>query len=301
MTDGSSGMLARFWGTRGSIAAPGPGTNHFGGNTSCVELITPSGRILVLDCGTGARPFGNQLLTRAAGPVSATILLTHTHWDHIQGFPFFAPLFQPDNHFKVYGPEGAHLSLRDVLAGQMEHHYFPVELDQLAARIVYKDLREGVYEIDGVTVRAQQMNHPSPTLGYRIEAGGRSLCYLCDHEPYFEGIWREGGPVGRLESILEQGDRRHAGYMQGADVVIHEAQYTPDEYPSKRHWGHSTYTYVVELAAAVGVRRLFLTHHDPSHDDEFIAGIERKAQDLAKRLGSPLEVRCAYEGCEITL
>jgi phosphoribosyl 1,2-cyclic phosphodiesterase len=294
-------MLVRFWGTRGSIAAPGPGTNQFGGNTSCVELTTPSGGILVLDCGTGARSLGNQLLARAAGPVSATILITHTHWDHIQGFPFFAPLFQPENYFKVYGPEGAHLSLRDVLAGQMEHHYFPVELDQLAARIVYQDLGEGVHQVDGLTVRAQKMNHPSPTLGYRIEAGGRSICYLCDHEPYFENVWREGAPAGRLESILEAGDRRHAEYMQGADVVIHEAQYTPDEYPSKRHWGHSTYSYVVELAAAVGVRRLFLTHHDPSHDDEFIAGVERKAQELATRLDSPLEVCCAYEGCEITV
>jgi phosphoribosyl 1,2-cyclic phosphodiesterase len=294
-------MLARFWGTRGSIAAPGPGTTRFGGNTSCVELITPTGGVLVLDCGTGARSLGNRLLDCSSGPVTATILLTHTHWDHIQGFPFFAPLFQPDNRFKVYGPEGAHLSLRDVLAGQMEHHYFPVELDQLAARISYQDLCEGTYEIDGLRVRAQQMNHPSPTLGYRIEADGRCICYLCDHEPYFEDVWREGAQPGRMESILEEGDRRHAEYMQGADVVIHEAQYTPQEYPSKRHWGHSTYVYVVELAVVAGVRRLFLTHHDPSHDDEFVAGVERKAQELARQLGSPLEVWCAYEGCEIAL
>jgi ribonuclease BN (tRNA processing enzyme) len=266
-----------------------------------VELTTPSGGVLVLDCGTGARLLGNRLLNGGSKPVSATILLSHTHWDHIQGFPFFGPLFQPDNRFKVYGPEGAHLSLRDVLAGQMEHHYFPVELEQLAARISYQDLCEGTYEIDGLRVRAQQMNHPSPTLGYRIEADGRSLCYLCDHEPYFEGIWRESQPPGKLDSIQEAGDRRHAEYMQGADVVIHEAQYTPEEYPSKRHWGHSTYEYVVELAAMAGVRRLFLTHHDPLHDDEFIAQLERQAQELARRLGSTLEVSCAYEGCEITL
>jgi phosphoribosyl 1,2-cyclic phosphodiesterase len=294
-------MLARFWGTRGSIAAPGPGTTRFGGNTSCVELRTPSGGILVLDCGTGARPLGNRLLAGASGPLSATILLTHTHWDHIQGFPFFAPLFQPDNLFKVYGPEGANLSLRDVLAGQMEHHYFPVELNQLAARITYENLCEGTYEIEGVRVRAQQMNHPSPTLGYRIEADGRSVCYLCDHEPFCEKIWREGAAPGNMESILEAGDHRHAEYMQGADVVIHESQYTPQEYSSKRHWGHSTYAYVVELAALAGVRRLFLTHHDPSHDDEFLAVVERKAQELARSLDSRLEVCCAYEGCEITL
>jgi len=265
-----------------------------------VELTTPSGAVLVLDCGTGARSLGNRLLACASGPISASILLTHTHWDHIQGFPFFAPLFKPDNHFKVYGPQGAHLSLRDVLAGQMEHHYFPVELDQLAARINYEDLCEGTYEVDGVRVRAQQMNHPSPTLGYRIEAEGRCICYLCDHEPYCERIWREG-EARKMESIIEEGDRRHAQYMRGADVVIHEAQYTPQEYPSKRHWGHSTYVYVVELAVLAGVRRLFLTHHDPSHDDEFIAGVERKAQELARSLDSKLEVCCAYEGCEIRL
>jgi ribonuclease BN (tRNA processing enzyme) len=266
-----------------------------------VELTTPSGKILVLDCGTGARSLGNRLLASASGAISAAILLTHTHWDHIQGFPFFAPLFQPDNHFKVYGPEGAQLSLREVLAGQMEHHYFPVELDQLAARISYEDLCEGTHHIEDVEVRAQQMNHPSPTLGYRIEAEGRSICYLCDHEPYFEDIWREGAARGKMESILEAGDRRHAEYMQGADVVIHEAQYTPQEYPSKRNWGHSTYAYVVQLAALAGVRRLFLTHHDPSHDDEFIADLERKAQELARSLDSELEVWCAYEGCEITI
>jgi phosphoribosyl 1,2-cyclic phosphodiesterase len=294
-------MLARFWGTRGSIAAPGPGTIRFGGNTSCVELRTPDGGVMVLDCGTGARLLGDRLAACAKGPVSATILLSHTHWDHIQGFPFFAPLFQPDNRFKVYGPEGAHLSLRDVLAGQMEHHYFPVELAQLAARITYEDLAEGDHKIAGVTVRAQMMNHPSPTLGYRIEGGGRSVCYLSDHEPFCDAIWREGAPEGRLESILEPGDRRHAEFMQGADVVIHEAQYTPEEYPSKRNWGHSTYAYAVEMAVAADVRQLCLTHHDPSHDDEFIVMIERKAQQLARSLNSNLEVCCAYEGCEITL
>jgi phosphoribosyl 1,2-cyclic phosphodiesterase len=294
-------MLVRFWGTRGSIAVPGPGTTHFGGNTSCVELSTGSGETLVLDCGTGARLLGDQLLANRSGPVSATILLTHTHWDHIQGFPFFAPLFASGNRFKVCGPEGAHSSLREVLAGQMEHHYFPVELGQLAARISYQDLGEGTHEIDGLRVRAQHMKHPSVTLGYRIESGGRSICYLSDHEPFFEPVWREGAQRGRMDSIREEGDRRHAAFMEGADIVIHEAQYTPEEYLARRHWGHSTYAYVVELAAVAGVRRLFLTHHDPSHDDAFMAKVEKHAQELAKRLNSPLEVTCAYEGCEVIL
>jgi phosphoribosyl 1,2-cyclic phosphodiesterase len=291
----------RFWGTRGSIATPGQGTNHFGGNTSCIELTTPAGATIVLDCGTGARALGNHFMERGNEPLSATILLTHTHWDHIQGFPFFGPLFVPGNHFDVYGPEGAHLSLRDVLAGQMEHHYFPVELAQLAARLTYQDLGEGSHCIAGLRISAQQMNHPSPTLGYRIESSGTSICYLSDHEPFEESIWREGAEAGPLDSILQLGDRRHADFMRGADLVIHEAQYTPEEYESKRHWGHSTYSYVVELAAAAGVRRLVLTHHDPSHDDKTICEVEESARNLAKQLGSPIEVACAYEGLEISV
>jgi phosphoribosyl 1,2-cyclic phosphodiesterase len=294
-------MKLRFWGTRGSIATPGPGTTRFGGNTSCIELTTQSGATLVLDCGTGARLLGNKLLAGSTGKVEAAILLTHTHWDHIQGFPFFAPLFTPGNHFHVYGPDEAHLSLRDVLAGQMEHHYFPVELEELSAGITYRDLAEGTHQIAGLTIRAQQMNHPSPTLGYRIESEEGCVAYLSDHEPYFDGVWREDAEPGRIESIREEGDRRHAEFMQGADVVIHEAQYTPEEYPAKVHWGHSTYAYVVELAAAAGVRRLFLTHHDPSHDDASVACIEKRAQALARELGSALEVVCAYEGCEASL
>jgi phosphoribosyl 1,2-cyclic phosphodiesterase len=294
-------MRLRFWGTRGSIATPGPGTNHFGGNTSCIELTSDSGAHVIMDCGTGARLLGNQLIARNTGPITAAILFTHTHWDHIQGFPFFAPLFVPGNHFTVYGPEGSHLSLHDVLSGQMEHHYFPVELSQLAARIAYQDLSEGTHEISGVKICAQSMNHPSPTLGYRIEAHGASVLYLSDHEPFYEPVWRDGAVPGRFESILEDGDRRHAEYMKDADLVIHESQYTPEEYPAKKNWGHSTYAYVVELAVAAGVRKLFLTHHDPSHDDLFVENIERRARKLAKDLGSNMEVSCAYEGCEIEI
>jgi phosphoribosyl 1,2-cyclic phosphodiesterase len=295
-------MRLRFWGTRGSIAAPGPDTNHFGGNTSCIELIGSDGARMILDCGTGARLLGDEWMKSKNGPISATILLTHTHWDHIQGFPFFAPLFAASNRFTVRGPEGAEMSLRDVLAGQMEHHYFPVELDELAARISYGDIAEGTYHLDGLRVMAQRMNHPTPTLGYRIEADGGSVCYLSDHEPFFEDVWHDGALApARIDLIANEGDRRHAEFMTNADVVIHEAQYTPEEYPAKKNWGHSTYTYVVPIAAVAGVRRLFLTHHDPSHGDAFVAGIEQRAQDLARRLGSDMEVRCAYEGCEIVV
>jgi ribonuclease BN (tRNA processing enzyme) len=158
---------------------------------------------------------------------------------------------------------------------------------------------EGTHQISGLKIAAQRMNHPSPTLGYRIEDHGVSVCYLSDHEPFSENVWRDGAEPGHLDSIRDPGDRHHAEYMQNADVLIHESQYTPEEYPAKRNWGHSTFSYVVELAAVAGVRRLFLTHHDPSHDDAFVANIEQRARQLARDLKSSMEVSCAYEGCEI--
>ncbi|MEP7248104.1 MAG: MBL fold metallo-hydrolase, partial [Gammaproteobacteria bacterium] len=154
-------MRVRFWGTRGSIATPGPGTNRFGGNTSCVEVTTSGGACLVLDCGTGARALGAALLASSKGPLSLTILLSHTHWDHIQGFPFFAPLFVPGTRITVCGPEGCARSLREVLSGQMEFTYFPVEIGQLPASIEFKELGEGTHEIGGVRILAQYLHHPA--------------------------------------------------------------------------------------------------------------------------------------------
>jgi CheY-like chemotaxis protein/phosphoribosyl 1,2-cyclic phosphodiesterase len=294
-------MKVRFWGTRGSIATPGPETNHFGGNTSCVEVTTDSGAHLILDCGTGARRLAGNLLSRGEKPLKVNILLGHTHWDHIQGFPFFGPLFVPGSSVAIHGPEGGHGSLHEVLAGQMEYSYVPIELGQLPAQISYHDLGEGIHTIEGVRIVAQYLNHPAMTLGYRIEADGVAMVYLVDHEPFSDRLWRADAEPGQIASILHDGDRRHADFMAGADLVIHDAQYTPEEYPAKKSWGHSTYDYAVCVSAAAGVRRLALTHHDPDHDDRFVAEIERKARTLATQCGTGLDVFCAYEGCELTL
>jgi CheY-like chemotaxis protein len=294
-------MRVRFWGTRGSIATPGPGTNHFGGNTSCVEVTTASGDLLILDCGTGARQLAAGLMSQGKKVVNSNILLGHTHWDHIQGFPFFTPAFIKGNSVAIYGPEGSRGPLRDVLAGQMEYTYFPIDLNQLPATITYHDLTEGIHTIGGVRVATQFLNHPAMTIGYRVEADGVAMVYLVDHEPFSDELWRAGAEQGRIESILHEGDRRHAKFMADADLVIHDAQYTPEEYPSKKTWGHSAYDYVVQIAAAAGVRRLALTHHDPSHNDDFISDIERKARTLALQGGTGLDVFCAYEGCELIL
>lgn len=291
-------MRVRFWGTRGSIATPGPGTNRFGGNTSCVEVTTSGGACLVLDCGTGARALGAALLASSKGPLSLTILLSHTHWDHIQGFPFFAPLFVPGNRITVCGPEGCARSLREVLSGQMEFTYFPVEIGQLPASIEFKELGEGTHEIGGVRILAQYLHHPAMTLGYRIEADGASVAYLCDHEPFAENLSHELGVRGGDEPIAHEGDRRHARFMASAGLAIHDAQYTPEEYPAKRNWGHSTYEYAVDLAGGAGVRQLVLTHHDPAHDDRFVEEIEKRARAYAKERNYLTQVLCAYEGLD---
>jgi CheY-like chemotaxis protein len=179
----------------------------------------------------------------------------------------------------------------------MEYTYFPVELGQLAAEIDYVDLREGSYEIEGLRIRTQYLNHPAITLGYRVEADDLSVAYLCDHEPYSNTLWGGNGHQGEIESIVHVNDRRHAVFMKDADVVIHDAQYTPEEYAEKKNWGHSTYEYVVQLAMVAKVRKLFLTHHDPAHDDAFVAEIEARAQALVKEAGSSMQVACAFEGC----
>ncbi len=290
-------MEVRFWGTRGSIPTPGSQTVRFGGNTSCVEVRTAEGHIFIFDCGTGARPLGEALMAPPVAPVSASILFSHTHWDHIQGFPFFAPAFEPRNTIAVYGPEGGRRSLHDTLARQMELSYFPVELSQLPATLSYTDLGEGAHTIGGARIVAQYLNHPAVTLGYRVEADGAAVVYACDHEPFGGALWRTDAAPGPLESILHEGDRRHAHFLADADLVIHDAQYTPEEYRWRKSWGHSTFEYVVELACTAGVKRLALTHHDPSHDDAVVAEIERRARAVAERRRSPIEVFCAFEGC----
>ena len=294
-------MRIRFWGTRGSIATPGPSTNYFGGNTSCVELTTAHDDLLVFDCGTGAHMLAGALMAQGRDVVHANILLGHTHWDHIQGFPFFTPAFAEGNSVAIYGPQGSRGSLQEVLAGQMEFTYFPIELNQLPAAITYHELAEGAHTIGGARVTTQFLHHPAMTLGYRIEADGVVVVYLVDHEPFSDELWRAGAEPGSIDSILHDGDRQHAKFMEDADLVIHDAQYTIEEYASKKTWGHSPYDYVVQIAAAANVRQVALTHHDPAHDDRFVADIERKARALAAKLGTGLDVFCAYEGCELVL
>lgn len=279
-------MRIRFWGTRGSIATPGPSTVRYGGNTACVEVRSDAGTTLVLDCGTGARPLGAALVEEQPSP-SGAVLLGHTHWDHIQGLPFFEPLFRPGGRWELYGPRGLGASLAQTLAGQMQYQYFPVSVEQLGADVSYHDLVEGSFEVGDLVVRTQYLNHTALTLGYRIEGDGAVVCYLADHEPFDSDL----GAGGDLTSSSEDG--RHVGFMAGADVVIHDAQYDAEEYETRRGWGHSTVEYVVDAALAAGVPRTVLFHHDPGHDDDAIDALVERAR---RRAAGRTSVTAAAEG-----
>jgi CheY-like chemotaxis protein len=290
-------MNVRFWGTRGSMAKPGPTTLRYGGNTSCVEIRSVDGTLVVLDCGTGAHGLGH-LLTAAGQPrCNGHLMITHTHWDHIQGFPFFAPLFVPGNTWDIYAPGALGQQLERTLAGQMEYNYFPVTLEQLGATTSYHDLAEGRFAVGGVSVVTQYLNHPALTLGYRLESGGVVIVYSVDHEPHAPNpaARRAGEPPMHAE------DRRHVEFLAEADLVIHDAQYTLDEYPQKTGWGHTPAEWAVDYAIAARARRLALFHHDPLRTDDAIDGLVDTCRRRAGAAGSPLHVFAAAEGDELHL
>jgi phosphoribosyl 1,2-cyclic phosphodiesterase/CheY-like chemotaxis protein len=282
-------VRVQFWGTRGSIPKPGPSTARYGGNTSCIEVRSARGTLVVIDCGTGAHSLGHNLMSSGANGMRGHILISHTHWDHIQGIPFFAPLFVPGNQWDIYGPKGLDQSLREALAGQMQYTYFPVTPDQFAATIRYHDLVEGSFNIDDIKIITHYLNHPALTLGYRLEADGSTIVYCCDHEPYSRSL------AGGQGNIAGQ-DLRHAEFFRGADLLIHDAQYTAAEYPSKIGWGHSSVEYAVKLGQHAQVKRLALTHHDPLRDDDSVDRVLAKIRDGLQTAAAQLQVFAASEG-----
>jgi phosphoribosyl 1,2-cyclic phosphodiesterase/DNA-binding response OmpR family regulator len=288
-------MLIRFWGTRGSIAKAGPSTVRYGGNTSCVELRSSRGTLVVLDCGTGAHGLGQALAKSGPRPLNGHLLIGHTHWDHIQGFPFFTPLFVPGNEWHVYGPRGVGTSLRESLSGQMQYTYSPITIDDLGATLHYHDLVEGTLEVGDIHVTTQYLNHPALTLGYRLEVDGVTVVYSTDHEPH-----SRIHATGSTEPFVSQ-DSHHARFLADADLVIHDAQYTADEYQSRTGWGHSTMEYAVEMALSARVRRLALFHHDPTRDDDAIDRLVASARDRVAKAKGTMEVFAAAEGMVLEL
>jgi phosphoribosyl 1,2-cyclic phosphodiesterase len=287
-------MQVRFWGTRGSIPKPGPTTTRYGGNTACVEVRTAGGTLVIIDCGTGLHGLGLSLVAGGSRVSAGHILVSHTHWDHIQGFPFFVPFFLPGNRWEIYGPRGLDQSLRETLAGQMQHTYFPIAPDQFGATLHYHDLVEGSFQIDDIKITTQYLNHPALTLGYRLVADGATVVYCCDHEPFSRAVADgQSEPAGL--------DLRHARFVEGADLLIHDAQYTAAEYPSKVGWGHSSGEFVVRLARHAGVKQVALTHHDPLRSDDAIDRIIEHLKAESRAAGSSMTVFGAAEGTPIAL
>ena len=288
-------MRVRFWGTRGSIAKPGPTTLRHGGNTSCVEVRSSDGTLVVLDCGTGAHALGREIASGSSP--RGHLLIGHTHWDHIQGFPFFAPFFTPGNHWSVYAPGGRGRQLEDTLAGQMAYEYSPIDLESLRAQVEFHELTEGMLELGGIRVRTQYLNHPALTLGYRLECDGAALVYATDHEPHT--LHPEGAPPGA--PLIHSEDRRHVRFLEGADLVIHDAQYTLADFPARVGWGHTPVERAVDYAMLAGAKRLALFHHDPERHDEAVDRVVAAAQARARDAGSALEVFSGSEGSSIEL
>ena len=275
----------KFWGVRGSIPTPGPETVRFGGNTSCVE-VRADGQIIILDAGSGLRPLGVALDSEfREKPQELTVLISHMHWDHIQGFPFFAPAFHRQNRIRVLGYGGATLGVRDVLSHQMEAPCFPVSLTEMRGNLAFEELKETRFQVGPVHLSACRTDHPGACYGYRLETSGGSICYVPDSETTMADSGRHSAGV--------------AEFIRDADVVILDSQYTVEEYRERVGWGHGCLDEVVQIARDACVKNLYLFHHDPSHDDEFLDKMLHRARGLA--MGSGMQVESAREGEQVLL
>jgi phosphoribosyl 1,2-cyclic phosphodiesterase/ActR/RegA family two-component response regulator len=294
----------KFWGVRGSIPTPGPSTVHFGGNTTCVE-VRAGNEILILDAGTGLRMLGKQLAEEFDGqPLNLTLLLTHTHWDHIQGLPFFRPVYQPQCRLRILGYEGARKSLVNVLSGQMESPYFPVLFDELPGNIQIEELKDMEFQVGNVRVKAWFANHPGICVGYRIFTEEGSIAFFPDNEPHSRPHHKSPATSSdqkAAQAYADEQEQRTADFLRGTDVLILDSQYDTEEYKSHIGWGHGCVDYAVSLAERAEVKKLFLFHHDPEHDDAKVELMQSHARKLVAQSSSSLEVDAAREGTMVQL
>jgi len=276
-------MKLTFWGTRGSVPTPGKQTVRYGGNTPCLELRLSNGELIILDAGTGIRDLGERLIETGES-VNAYVLISHPHWDHIQGFPFFKPAFISGNQLTIVGGETDKVTLHRMIEDQMNKVYFPIQLSDLKANIRFKKVGEETFSVFDATIQTLFVNHPSFAMGYRVTHGGKTLVYISDNEPFDRQVAQE---VRNVESFIVEkylgikGDpnQRIYDFARDADVLIHDSTYTPEEYVNRVGWGHSHYLFTLKVAAEGNIRRLVLFHHDPSHNDAKIDDILQKCRN----------------------
>ncbi|MBT8341074.1 MAG: MBL fold metallo-hydrolase [Desulfatitalea sp.] len=298
-------MRIKFWGVRGSIPCPGPLTTRYGGNTACIELhLDESKRHIIIDAGSGIRELGNQMMAQhnSGEPIQAEIFLTHTHWDHIMGFPFFAPIYLPDARFTIYGPVTYEDEpLKEVLSGQWTYRYFPVRHEELSAHVAYENLKEGAYDMGrGLSLQTKYLNHPLLCLGYRFEYQGKVFCTAYDTEPFLNVF--DGDPndpnydadvVEQAEKAAAEENQRIERFVSGADLLVFDTQYTEQEYRSARvGWGHSPMEHAIAVARRNNVKRLAMFHHDIQRTDE-------QLDALARQYGTGTGTGTSSDGIEI--
>ena len=280
-------MQVTIWGCRGSLPSPGASKLRYGGDTTCVEVRLDDGTLIVLDAGTGIREFG---ATRCEGVQEVHLLLTHLHMDHVEGFPFFSMLWSPDTKLNVWGPPSPMLSLKERLAKYMSPPLFPIDLHDVPASTTFHDLPNEPWTIGSATVLASPVEHPGPTVGYRFEESGRTFAFMPDHEPAALGDFQSESPDW-IDGFA---------IAEGADVLMHDSQYTDDEYASRRGWGHSSFADAVAYAQVTGAKKLLMFHHDPTHDDEALEEMERAAGRLWEANGQLPKLAAAGLTIELT-
>ncbi|MCL2441658.1 MAG: MBL fold metallo-hydrolase [Treponema sp.] len=286
-------LTVRFWGVRGSLPCPGADTVIYGGNTACLEIRADE-RLLIIDLGSGVRPLGNWLVKneiKKYGKISADIFLTHTHWDHIMGFPMFSPVYIPGTELRITGPAlFENNSIKSIIETQLSYQYWPIREEELAANIEYNQIRETTLDLkDGLLVQSKFLNHPVFCLGYRINYKGKSIATVYDHEPYRNLFTGEAAEEGEMAAAEENEKIRQ--FVKGADIVIHDAQYTKEEYSAKEGWGHSSCEHALQIAENNDVQKIVFFHHEPAYTDSMLKEIE----DSYNKYSKP-EVIIAKEG-----
>ncbi len=294
----------RFWGVRGSIPTPGPGTVYYGGNTSCVE-VRAHGQLMILDAGTGIRTLGLSLIEEFKDqPIELTLLITHTHWDHIQGFPFFPVAYNPKNTIRVMSFEGTRKSLEATLSSQMESPYFPISMQQMPGNITIEELKDKKFSVGPVKVEAMFTNHPGICACYKLKTKAGSIVYIPDNEllQRFRSAKAETHFEKReAQEFARTRDKKLCEFIRGAEVVMMDCQYDSSEYPRYVGWGHSCVDDSVALAVEAEVKQFFLFHHDPTHNDEKLSRMVEEARKLAAKLGGKFPIDAAREGLEVVL
>ncbi|MDP3031420.1 MAG: MBL fold metallo-hydrolase [Rhodocyclaceae bacterium] len=293
-------MKVKMWGVRGSIPAPGPRTVRYGGNTTCIEVRSDDDSLIILDAGTGIFPLAQTLLTRL--PITASIFITHTHWDHIQGLPFFVPLYIPGNMVRIHGAYDlvSMQGIEQVMNVQMQYSYFPIREAELRAGVEYETLTVGEpVAVGDATVTPVLLNHPVPNLGYRVACNGRSMFFTGDHEPWANIYPPDDPEHANYQAMIDHRYTELYAALGELDLLICDAAYTLAEYPPKIGWGHGTFDHAINFAQRIGAKRLMCTHHEPTRSDD---ELERVFAEAMSRHPEPgCEVMLAREGLEILL